>query len=258
LEPAVHQQAKQQQTALVAVATPQQALELLLKAYDIPNGDGPVPRKKRWWVLIASLLGAVLLYVERDNIPLIGRETSPFLPTDSTDRHTIEPASRGHPSSLAPFSLQLEAALFYEEGGMAKLLPPGKSLTKGDGFLVHVEVDRDCYLYVLAVDSEHYLTWLFPSEPPYSSFLSKGGHQIPKNEGKPWAELDDVRGEETVLIFAADRPSSWLEMWRERSDTSSGLPTPQRYALRAEILAYLEREAKEGQGILRRLVFPHK
>jgi hypothetical protein len=145
--------------------------------------------------------------------------------------------------------------LFYEgEKSEAVQLPQGRVLTQGDGFRVRITPDRTCFLYVFEVDGKHHISWLFPPHPQLRP-LPKTVHWIPGND--LWVELDEVKGEETIFIWAATIPSSWLEDKRERIDRSEDLGASERLELRRQLEAYLEQEQQEQHGILRRLTFQH-
>src|SRR5262245_25134331 len=79
--------------------------------------------------------------------------------------------------------------------------------------------------------------------------------RIPRNDR--WSELDEVKGEETILIWATPLPSSWLEDKRERIDKSEDLPASERLELKRQLEKYLEQEQQKRRGTLRRLTFQH-
>ena len=70
--------------------------------------------------------------------------------------------------------------------------------------------------------------------------------------------LDDVRGEETVLVFTAAQPSDWLEKMREKITQSKGLPTSERRELSTRLREYLEQEARAQRGTVVRQTFRHE
>lgn len=228
LTPALSQAAEQKQIALVAVNTPRQALDFVLEKYRDGSDGGPQPKPK-WLkrILLTCLVVALGM--------ILG---SPFVPSP----------------------ISITATLHYEgEGGKALLLAQGKALTKGDGFRIRLDVDEDCFVYVLQADSEDHIAWLFPSETD-SQPLSQGQHWVPedKDEREQWIELDDVKGKETVLVWATTSRSSWLENRRGRMNSSGDLNRSARRGLRKEIEEYLEHEQKDQRGILERLTFAHE
>jgi len=149
--------------------------------------------------------------------------------------------------------------LFYEgEKSEAVQLPEGKVLTQGDGFRVRITLDKTCFLYVLEIDGEHRISWLFPPRPQLPP-LPGTVHWIPRKENgeRRWVELDAVKGQETVLIWAATTSSPLLEDMRERTDRSEDLHTFERLELRRKLEDYLEQEQRERHGTLKRLTFQH-
>lgn len=160
---------------------------------------------------------------------------------------------------VSALALCAQPALFYKhaaaEEGEGTHLPEGQALTQGNVFRVRLEVDRDCYPYVFDVDSAHRMEWVFPSTPHARSIL-QGVYWAP--EHGEWLRLDEVRGEETVLVFTAVQPSDWLENLRAQITQSKGLPTSERQELSTKLREYLEREARAQRGTVVRQTFRHE
>lgn len=257
----LHQAARDKHITLVAVNTPRAALDCLLKQY-----GNPASYDSNWPLIMCLILGLVgcLLLPILVWLAVTGRflaipsEKSPpgIQPLASYDRGSQADAPSSPVSAL---SLCAQPALFYKhaaaEEGEGTHLPEGKALTKGNIFRVRLEVDRDCYPYVFEVDSAHRMEWVFPSTPHVRS-RPQGVYWAP--EDGEWLRLDDVRGEETVLVFAAAQPSDWLEKIREQITQSKGLPTSERQELSTRLREYLEREAKAQRGTVVRQTFRHE
>ena len=257
----LHQEARQKHIALVAVDTPRAALDGLLRQYGSPSNYGANRPLITYLILglVSCLLLPILVW-----LAVTGRFLA--IPTEKSPPGMQSPVSydRG-PQADAPATpvsalfLCAQPALFYKhaaaEEGEGIRLPEGKALTKGHIFRVRLEVDRDCYPYVFEMDSAHRMEWVFPSTP-HAHSLPQGVYWAPE-EGE-WLRLDDVRGEETVLVFAAAQPSDWLEKMREKITQSKGLPTSKRQELSTRLREYLEREERAQRGTVVRQTFRHE
>ncbi|MGH7960273.1 MAG: hypothetical protein ACRERD_00410, partial [Candidatus Binatia bacterium] len=152
-----------------------------------------------------------------------------------------------------PSPVSVTATVLYEdEEGKAVPLPARKALKKGNQYRILLEVEGDCFLYVLQVDSADATAWLFPSDAG-SQPLSGGKYLIPDG----WLTLNEVEGEEVVLVWAAAKPSPWLEKMQKKIRGSGNLHPSERRELRNEIEEYLQREQRERRGTLKRVIFQH-
>lgn len=254
LDDALHEAAAKKQIALVAVETPRQALGLILEKYkSSPGRKRPVTKRLVLWTVAAALVMIVGIALSR-LFPAthlwLYRFTAPQAGDASRTSITHEAPS---PMPACPV---VEARLFSQgRYGEAGPLPEGRALTTGDLFRIRLEVMSSCYVYVFEVDSAHRIEWLFPSKRPSES-LPNGVYWVP--EDGVWLRLDNVRGEETVLVFATSRPAEFLENMREEIAGSKGLPTLDRRALTERILAEIKRADREGEGTLTRLTFQHE
>ncbi|MBI3801557.1 MAG: DUF4384 domain-containing protein [Deltaproteobacteria bacterium] len=218
LDPDLHQKAAQKRLALVAGDEPQQIIDFLLKKYFPPK---PPPPDGKWLKRILLVCLTVIIMGDK-----------PLLPVPS-----------------------VEAALFYEgKKSEAIQLPEGKALTQRDGFRVRITPDRTCFLYVFEVDGKHHISWMFPPHPQLRP-LPRTVYWIPGND--LWVELDEVKGEETILIWATTSPSPWLEDRRESIDRSEDLPASERLELKKQLEDHLKDEQQKQHGTLRRLTFQH-
>jgi hypothetical protein len=79
-------------------------------------------------------------------------------------------------------------------------------MTVDDGFCLNVVVNRDAYLYVVAVQADGSLLTLFPTcwEGGASALLLKGrDYRIPSNG--QWFQLNSTPGEELLYLIADER-----------------------------------------------------
>ncbi|MBI3797185.1 MAG: DUF4384 domain-containing protein [Deltaproteobacteria bacterium] len=257
LNPALRQEAEQKQITLVVVDTPRQAIDLLLEKYGIlegaDGGGGEAEPERDWlkWILRGLLLCSIVALGWFITSWL--RAPSLAVPQKPATTTSIETA----PLRTEPVPQPaVDAALYYEgKTGEPVPLPQEKGLTEGDGFRVRLEVDRDCFVYIFGLDGNQSLKWLFPAHSS-SRLLFGEKHWIPE-DGR-WFYLDDITGEETILIWATPSPSSWLEdMWNKLPEHNEvrAFPSPK---LESDLFAYLQDEEKKGRGTQKRLTFQHE
>jgi hypothetical protein len=87
--------------------------------------------------------------------------------------------------------------------GVRRPVAPGDTLRTGDRIELLVEVDKPAYVYITQVFPDGTAAVLFPDGGDFK-VRADASTRIPP-EGK-WFELDDVTGEEHVVVIASERP----------------------------------------------------
>jgi len=91
-----------------------------------------------------------------------------------------------------------------------KISTPGdlRDFKIGQRVVYNVFLERDCYLYMLNLDSQGNFQVIFPNQYYETSFFRAGTRQIPDQDMKRYFnfELCGTGGEETVKIIATNSP----------------------------------------------------
>ncbi len=87
-----------------------------------------------------------------------------------------------------------------------------------DRFRIEFTTNEDCYFYVVLIDSSGELSLLFPHEKIQLSNRCEGGRHyvLPGTDAGDWYRLDDVIGQETVVLVGSYDPLADFDHLRGR------------------------------------------
>ncbi len=148
--------------------------------------------------------------------PAYAQPAAPQYPTDPSVHAPEQPAAQ--PMEV----LQLDVALVKKTlvNGAETLFPihdgdilkDGRGDTKaGDKFRIMFRANRDCYVYVIAIDGSAWAQGVFPSlTSPFANPV-KQGQQYVIPENNTWFSLDQFKGIETVFFVASPEKRQDIE-----------------------------------------------
>lgn len=85
------------------------------------------------------------------------------------------------------------------------VLRSGMKLKSGDQFRIRLQVSRDCYVYVVNLDSRQNVNLLFPQNPAKAE-MTKANVERELPKGMNWFTLDDNPGMESLYLIATRTP----------------------------------------------------
>jgi len=109
-----------------------------------------------------------------------------------------------------------------EKDGSEKLIPITKDtmLKRGDKLKIMIDLDSECFIYVLRNNGDNQLVRLFPEEEPQSGeALRADVRYLPKYD--KWYTLNNETGTERFYLIASSQPLVELENLLSEYDSSS-------------------------------------
>ncbi len=122
-------------------------------------------------------------------------------------------------NTLTPFKVTskrpfLKTEAKFLRGKERRDIHPGQTLTSRDNYYLSFIPDQACHVYVFQMDSHDVLTKLFPN-PEFSGKsnpVSAGNlYRVPEGIND-WIFLDENKGEEEIVMIAAEQPLDDPEM----------------------------------------------
>lgn len=173
----------------------------------------------------AKGLGPLMWYVRRPGTAQAGRE-------------------------LPPLALRYEF-VSPRRGGELRF-GEGSTVRSGQKFKIRVQLNSDCYFYVLLYDSQGEASVLFPHKEIGLGNDVRGGVSYEIPDGRTWYWFDENRGEETFYLVASYSPMSGLDQILAKMEQAGDQGRAHAVAARQEIDTVIIRGMRpEGSSVYR-------